>query len=149
MQVQTLQIEFGGLSGETRKMSILKMGHRDYWETFHEVIQAISGGLKIGHGKVSFNPLAILQSISFEKFEKIALKTLAYGVLDGVGTVKDPFECPHFLAHPDELYAAVYAAFTAQNPEMFPKPKGPETPPADSAPPESAEAKGTVSISVK
>ena len=138
MQVQTLQIEFFGLAGETRKMSILKMCHRDFWETFHVVIQAISGGLKFGSGKASFNPIAILQSLSFDTFEQIALKTLAYGVLEGVGTVQNPFEHAHFMAHPDELYTAVYAGFVAQNPDMLPKKKTGAAKNADSAPPETA-----------
>lgn len=122
-----LSIEFAGLSGEARKMSVLKMSHRDFFETYHSVLQAISGTMKIGKGKLSFNPLQVLQSLDFDTFETLACKLLGFGVLEGEGTINNPFESAHFMQHPDELYAAVYSAFVAQNPDMFPKKKEAET----------------------
>jgi len=97
---KVLQITFIGLSKVPRKMHILAMGHRDFFETFHSVMQAIGGGSKISKGKVSFNPLQILQGIDFDTFENIATKTLSLGILEGVGTIENPFESSHFMAHP-------------------------------------------------
>ena len=116
---KVISIKFSGLSKTPRKMDILALGHRDFFETFHMVSQAIAGSVKIGDGKVTFNPMAILQSLDFDTFEKIATKVLAFGVLDGIGTIENPFESDHFKNHPDELYSAVYAAVQAMNPGMF------------------------------
>lgn len=118
---KVLSIEFAGLSGEARKMTVLKMSHRDFFETYHSVLQAISGTMKIGKGKLSFNPLQVLQSLDFDTFENLACKLLDLGILEGEGTISNPFESAHFMQHPDELYVAVYSAFVAQNPDMFPK----------------------------
>jgi len=75
---------------------------------------------------MTFSPFKIVQGLPFEAFENLACKLLRHGVLEGVGTVDSPFESPHFVKHPDELYTAVYSAFVAQNPDMFPKSEEPK-----------------------
>jgi len=138
-------ITFKGVLGELRTAHVRTLGHREYFETMHSITQIAAGSVRDVGGKMGSNIFTIMQSMGFEVFEKLAKRLLGGMVLEGVGTVDDPFECDHFVKHTDEIYAATYAAAVELNPELFSKLNAEmgRTAPAVSAQDESAGAEET------
>lgn len=115
------KIVFKGLAQIERTAYVRTLGHREYFETIHTVTQIAAGSVRTVGKSVGSNIFTVLQAMEFGDFEQIANKLLSGMMLDGVGSVDDPFECDYFRTNVDELYAATFAAAKALNPELFGK----------------------------